>query len=68
MEESRTPNTEIEFILQEYRKCTEFVKVSMDWEDYFKLIDIAAETNANNAMDLAWRLGYLAGTARFEKE
>lgn len=60
-------STEIEATLQDYRQQVREVKADMDWEDYFKLIEIAAETNANNAVDLAWRLGYLAGI-RFGKE
>ena len=55
-------STEIEATLQDYRQQVREVKADMDWEDYFKLIEIAAETNANNAVDLAWRLGYMAGT------
>ncbi len=60
-------STEIEATLQDYRQQVREVKADMDWEDYFKLIEIAAGTNANNAVDLAWRLGYLAGI-RFGKE
>ena len=67
MRENVTLKVEMEATLQDYRQQVKEVKVSMDWEDYFKLIEIAVETNANNAVDLAWRLGYLAGT-RFGKE
>jgi len=47
--------------LQEYRERTAQVKADMDWEDYLNLIDIATYTNANNAVDLAFRLGYMVG-------
>ncbi len=57
----------MEATLQSYRQQVREVKADMNWEDYFKLIEIATETNANNAVDLAWRLGYLAGI-RFGKE
>lgn len=59
VEEPVTPSTKMESI----RKRTESVKSSMDWEDYLNLIEIATETNVNNAVDLAWRLGYSAGEA-----
>ncbi len=58
---------EIEVTLQDYRQQVREVKASMDWEDYFKLVGIAVKTNANNAVDLAWKLGYLAGI-QFRKE
>ncbi len=67
MEEDMISKVEMEAILQNYRQQVREVKVSMDWEDYFKLVGIAVGTNANNAVDLAWRLGYLAGI-RFGKE
>lgn len=59
IKEVKAPNAKMESI----RKRTESVKANMDWEDYLSLIEIAAETNANNAVDLAWRLGYQAGEA-----
>lgn len=67
MRENVTSKVEMEATLQSYRQQVREVKVSMDWEDYFKLVGIAVGTNANNAVDLAWRLGYLAGT-RLGKE
>lgn len=67
MRENVATKVEVEAILQNYRQQVKEVKASMDWEDYFKLVEIATETNPNNAVDLAWRLGYLAGT-RFGKE
>lgn len=54
---------EIRKSLREYRERTADVKVNMDWEDYLNLIDIAMYTNANNAVDLSFRLGYMAGKA-----
>ncbi len=67
MRENVTSKVEMEATLQSYRQQVREVKADMNWEDYFKLIEIATETNANNAVDLAWRLGYLAGI-RFGKE
>lgn len=61
MREDMISKVEIEATLQDYRQQVQEVKASIDWEDYFKLIEIATETNANNAVDLAWRLGYQAG-------
>lgn len=48
-------------MLHEYRKRTEEVKVNMNWEDYLNLIDIAVYINPNNAVDLAFRIGYMEG-------
>ncbi len=61
MREDMISKVEIEATLQDYRQQVREVKASMDWEDYFKLIEIATGTNTNNAVDLAWRLGYQAG-------
>ena len=68
MKENTTSKVELETTLQNYRQKVKEVKISMDWEDYFKLIEIAAEINANNAVDLTWRLGYLAGATQFGRE
>lgn len=52
---------EINHILHKYRRRTAGVKANMDWEDYLNLIDIATYVNSNNAVDLSYRLGYIAG-------
>lgn len=59
IKETKSPNTKMEAI----RKRTESVNTSMEWEEYLNLVEIAIETNVNNAIDLAWKLGYLAAQA-----
>lgn len=54
-------NAEIKDVLQEYRKRTEKVRANMDWEDYLNLIDIVTYVNTNSGIDLAFKVGYLAG-------
>lgn len=48
-------------LMQVYRERTSAVKVNLDWEDYLNLIDIGTHINVNNAVDLAFRIGFLAG-------
>ena len=37
------------------------IEPNLDWEDYLNLIDIGTKINVNNAVDLAFRIGFLAG-------
>lgn len=48
-------------LMQQYRKMTATVKPDLDWEDYLNLLDISTHINTNNAIDLAFRIGFLAG-------
>lgn len=47
--------------MQRYRQITATVEPNLDWEDYLNLIDIGTKINVNNAVDLAFRIGFLAG-------
>lgn len=47
--------------MQRYRQITATVEPNPDWEDYLNLIDIGTKINVNNAVDLAFRIGFLAG-------
>ena len=57
--------TELKQSRLEYcERLWEQVKSNMDMKDYLELLDIAVILkNPENAIDLAWRLGYLAGKA-----
>lgn len=48
-------------LMQQYRKMTATVEPDLDWEDYLNLLDISTCINANNAIDLSFRIGFLAG-------
>lgn len=48
-------------LMQQYRKMTATVEPNLDWEDYLNLLDISTYINSNNAIDLAFRIGFLAG-------
>ena len=47
--------------MQRYRQITATVEPNLDWEDYLNLIDIGTKINVNNSVDLAFRIGFLAG-------
>ena len=47
--------------MQRYRQITATVEPNLDWEDYLNLIDIGTKINVNNAVDFAFRIGFLAG-------
>lgn len=61
-------HAEIRRLLREYREKTAQVKANMDWEDYLNLIDIAVYVNPNNAVDLAYRIGYISGKSDLKQK
>lgn len=59
---------EIRKILQEYIERTSKIRANIDWEDYLNLIDIVTYVNTNSGIDLAFRIGYMAGRKSLYEE
>lgn len=57
----KVSKNQIKELLEKYRNLTEEVECNLEWEDYFNLIDIGTHINVNNAVDLAFRIGFMTG-------